>query len=220
MRPLLLLRPEPGLSESAARARLLGLEVITCPLFRVEPLAWEAPNPVNYDGLLFTSANAVRHGGMALDELKSMPVHAVGQATADAARQAGFKVATVGEAGVDVLLAGIPAGLRLLHLSGEDRIDPAASQRIDRRSVYRSATVARPPLPPLQGLVVAIYSPRAGRRLAELAIARSATSVAAISPAAAEACGDGWEAVKTADRADDATLLALAARLCQDSDRS
>ncbi len=45
MRKLLLLRPEPGLSASAERARALGLEVIACPLFRVEPVEWQAPIP-------------------------------------------------------------------------------------------------------------------------------------------------------------------------------
>ena len=38
MRKLLLLRPEPGLSASAERARSMGLDAIACPLFRVEPV--------------------------------------------------------------------------------------------------------------------------------------------------------------------------------------
>ncbi|HEY0629709.1 MAG TPA: uroporphyrinogen-III synthase, partial [Sphingomicrobium sp.] len=63
MRKLLLLRPEPGLSASAERARALGLEVICRPLFEVEPVEWASPDPAAYDGLLLTSANAVRHGG-------------------------------------------------------------------------------------------------------------------------------------------------------------
>ena len=45
MRKLLLLRPEPGLSASAERARAIGLDVIACPLFRVEPVEWAAPDP-------------------------------------------------------------------------------------------------------------------------------------------------------------------------------
>ena len=86
MRTLLLLRPEPGLSASAERARSLGLDVITAPLFGVEPVVWQLPTPATYDALLLTSANAIRHGGDGLAQLKHLPVHAVGSATAEAAR--------------------------------------------------------------------------------------------------------------------------------------
>lgn len=216
MRRLLLLRPEPGLSHSAARAGGLGLKVIACPLFRVEPLAWAVPD-AGYDALLLTSANAVRHGGPGLESLRSLPVHAVGQATADAAREAGFRVLTVGEQGVEALLGEIAATARLLHLAGEDQLVAPATVQIERRIVYRSSPIDRPALPPLSGLVVAVHSPRAGRRLAELAEDRTTTMIAAISPAAAAACGVGWERVEAAATPDDPTLLALAARLCQDS---
>src|SRR5262245_7688966 len=66
MRKLLLLRPEPGLSASAERARSMGLEVVRCPLFHVEPVEWEAPDPAAFGALLLTSANAMRHGGRQL----------------------------------------------------------------------------------------------------------------------------------------------------------
>jgi uroporphyrinogen-III synthase len=108
MRQLLLVRPEPGLSASAERARQAGLDVIARPLFRIEPLDWEAPDPHGYDGLLLTSANALRYAGSRLDGLKSLPAHAVGPATADAARAAGLKVATVGEDDLTDLLARLP----------------------------------------------------------------------------------------------------------------
>lgn len=219
MRPLLLLRPEPGLTESVGRAKALGLDVVACPLFQVEPVAWSPPDPSRYDGLLLTSANAVRHGGADLDRFRPLPVHAVGQATADAARRAGFRVATIGEAGVAALLAAIPGTPRLLHPAGADRAGPLDLAGVDSVTVYRSAEIGQPSLPPLQGLVASVHSPRAGRRLAALAHERAETLIAAISPAAAEACGAGWEAVRAADTSDDPTLLALAARLCQDSAR-
>jgi uroporphyrinogen-III synthase len=47
---------------------------------------------------------------------------------------------------------------------------------------------------------------------------RSTISVAAISDAAAEAVGEGWRTVETADRPNDEALLALAARLCDKPD--
>lgn len=214
MRKLLLLRPEPGLSASAERAQELGLKVIRCPLFRIEPVEWTPPDPANYDAFLVTSANAVRAAGPALKALASLPVHAVGQATADAARDAGLRVETVGESDIVDLLGKVPAGLRLLHLAGEDhrQVDDG---RIERRIVYRSAEIDEAKLLPLAGLVVAVHSPRAGKRLSELSSHRARTIIAAISPAAAEACGEGWERVEVAAAPNDNSLLALAARLCQ-----
>ena len=216
MRKLLLIRPEPGLSASAERAQALGLDVLRCPLFRVEPVAWQAPDPSAFDALLLTSANAVRHGSCELDRLRTLPVQAVGGATAAIAREAGFRVETVGEGDIVDLLDKLSAALRLLHLAGEDHRD-VSDPRIERRIVYRSTIIAQPDLPPLQGLVIAVHSPRAGRRLSELAADRSATAIAAISPAAAEACGTGWEQVEAADQPNDNSLLALAARLCHTS---
>ncbi len=216
MRKLLLLRPEPGLSASAARARELGLRTISCPLFRVEPVAWQAPDPVGYDAILLTSANAVRHGGPELEKLRGLPVHAVGPATAGDASRAGFRIEAVGSRDVVALLAGLPPGQRLLHLAGEDH-RPIEGENVDRRIVYRSAAIANPGLPPLAGLVVAVHSPRAGKRLAELASRRDQAAIAAISEAAAAPCGSGWERVEAAVEPDDNSLLALAARLCHTS---
>ena len=216
MRKLLLLRPEPGLSTSAARARELGLEVLACPIFQVEPVEWDVPEPSEFDALLLTSANAIRHCGPGLERMKLLPVHAVGEATARAAREAGLQVDTVGEADVSSLLASLPQSARLLHLSGEAFRAPA-DPRISRRIVYRSVAIADPELPPLAGLVVAVHSPRAGARLAELASDRSTVPVAAISEAAAVSCGTGWEHVAVAENPTDTSLLALAARLCHTS---
>lgn len=218
MKKLLLLRPEPGLSASANRAAVLGLEVLRCSLFRVVPLEWELPDPLHFDALLLTSANAVRHAGEKLARLAGLPVHAVGPSTAAAAREAGFHVETVGSGNVSDLVEQLPPALRLLHLAGEDH-RPDGDARIERRIVYRSTAIADPGLPPLDGLVVAVHSPRAGGRLAELASARGNTEIVAISDAAAAACGDGWADVAIAEEPTDKSLLALAARLCHKSGR-
>jgi uroporphyrinogen-III synthase len=194
----------------------MGLEVVTCPLFRIEPVTWEAPDPAAYDGLLLTSANAVRQGGPQLDTLKDLPVHAVGRATAEAAEAAGFAVATVGSDNVAELLGRLPKHMKLLHLAGEDHGD-TLDREIDRRIVYRSALIEHPVLPTLNGLVAAIHSPRAGTRLAELAMDRERTAIAAISEAAATAAGPGWERVEAAEQPNDSSLLALAAMLCHTS---
>ena len=96
MRRVLVLRPEPGATATLRRARERGLEAEAVPLFEVEPVEWSVPDPSDFDALLLTSANAVRHGGPGLQALRELPVHAVGEATARAAREAGFAVATIG----------------------------------------------------------------------------------------------------------------------------
>jgi len=218
VRRLLLLRPEPGLSASMERASALGLDVVSCPLFRVEPLDWEVPDPARYDALLLTSASAVRHAGPKLERLTSLPVQSVGQATAAAARDAGLKVETVGSGNVLDLLAMLPSSLRLLHLAGEDHRS-VDDKRVDRRIVYRAGAVENAALPPLDGLVIAIHSPRAGARLDEISGERGLAAIAAISDAAAAACGEGWEEISVASEPNDKSLLALAASLCHKSDQ-
>jgi len=195
----------------------MGLEVIACPLFRIEPVDWSAPDISDHDALILTSTNAVRHGGHGLVALKALPVHAVGRATADAAKEAGFRVETVGGGNATELLSSLPTSLRLLHLAGEDRQGVEDGHQIDVRCVYRSVPIGKPELPSLGGLVIAVHSPRAGARLDELAGGRDGASVAAISEAAAEACGPGWERIDVAEQPDDPSLLALAAMLCHTS---
>jgi uroporphyrinogen-III synthase len=104
----------------------------------------------------------------------------------------------------------------LLHLAGEQRREVESVHEITSLVVYRSSTVEQPPLPSLDDLVIAVHSPRAAIRLSELATDRGTASVAAISKAAAAACGDGWKQIAIARSPDDSSLLALCARLCQD----
>src|SRR5689334_14786128 len=136
MSRILVLRPEPGASETVRRASERGLDAVSAPLFQVIPLDWEAPDATVFDGLLLTSANAIRHGGEGLKQLRNLRVYAVGKATSDAARQAGFDVAATGDAGVDQLLSSIALNLRLLHLCGAHRRAPEAPrQSITRMKV-------------------------------------------------------------------------------------
>ncbi len=214
MRRVIVLRPEPGAGETVRRARALGLDAHAMPLFEVEPVAWDVPEPSGLDALLLTSANALRHGGEQLRQLRALPVHAVGQATAAAARAEGFDVASVGEAGVDRLLGSIATGWKLLHLCGEDRKAPGeAPQDIVAVPVYRSRERGVS-LDAVSDAVALIHSPRAGRRFAELIADRRTIAIAAISPAAAAAAGGDWADVAVAETPTDDALLALAARLC------
>jgi uroporphyrinogen-III synthase len=219
MARVLVLRPEPGASATVDKARALGLDAVATPLFEVEPLEWRAPDPGSFDGLLLTSANAVRCGGEELRGLRALPVYAVGDATADAARDAGFDIAATGEAGIDRLLGSIESDLRLLHLCGEERRAPEQPrQEIEQIPVYRSKPLPHPDLSGAGGSVALIHSPRAGQRFAELVRERASIAIAAISGAAADAVGDGWSRIDVAEQPSDEALLALAARLCNKPD--
>ena len=220
MRRLLVLRPEPSASATVGRARCRGLDAIAVPLFEIEPIAWTAPDGARFDALLITSANALRFGGEELQSLRGLPVYAVGAATAEATRHAGFDIAATGDSGVERLLASIEPDLKLLHLCGEDRRSkPDGAQRITPLVVYRARPRAAPQLNDLEGCVALIHSPRAGQRFAELVKDRESISIIAISAAAADAVGRGWHSIAAAERPDDDALLALAERLCNNLPR-
>lgn len=219
MRRLFVFRPEAAARQTIMKARDLGLDAVSIPLFELEALDWSPPEPTGFDGLLLTSANAVKMGGDTLQLYRTLPVHAVGEGTAAAARAAGLEVATVGDRGVDALLAEVGAGFRLLHLCGEDRREPSLPGRsITAMPIYRATEKTEVPgLDELKGEVAVVHSPRAARHLAELIDAedRRRIRLAAISPAAAQAAGDGWEEVRSAPAPNETDLLALCARLCE-----
>ncbi len=224
MRPLIVLRPEPGARATVARAGTMGLATFAVPLFAVEPVHGTMPDPADFDALLVTSANAVRHGEALLAASARLPLFAVGEATAAAARRAGLS-ATPGGGTVETTLPLIAkAGLRrVLHVCGADvRAADAGPLQISRCVVYRAAACppedAAPALAALPGAVMLVHSARAGARLAELIPhdARARHRLVAISPAAAEACADGWDRIAMPSRPTDAAMLALAQDLCQD----
>lgn len=220
MTRVLVLRPEPGASATVDKARELGLDAVATPLFQIQPVEWQPPEPGRFDGLLLTSANAVRCGGSGLQALRRLKVYAVGEATAAAARDQGFDIASAGDAGVERLLGSLDPELRLLHLCGEDRTDTGgAAQEITQVPVYRARQVANADPSPPRGAVALVHSPRAGRRLAELVRDQTTIAIAAISRAAADAAGTGWASVEVAERPTDEALLALAASLCNNQRR-
>lgn len=124
MRRVLVTRPEPGASATAARLRAMGFSPVLLPLTRVVSVAPRDPGPC--DAVAVTSANALRHAPAGLlARLAGLPVFAVGEATAGAARQAGFADIAVAAGTAEHLAALIgavlPAGARVLHLAGRDR---------------------------------------------------------------------------------------------------
>ena len=223
MRPLLVLRPQPGADATAAAARELGLEPVVAPLFQVRPLAWQPPDPAGFDAVMMTSANAARHGGGALRRYAALPCYAVGEATAEAAKRAGFgNVCTGPGDGAELLAMMASDGVgRAFHPCGRERM-PLADPRValEPVAVYAAEPVGLLPAAAAaaldQGAVALLHSPRAADLFSILAGERRArVAIAAIGAAAAEAAGPGWQAVRVADRPRETALLALAAELCQ-----
>jgi uroporphyrinogen-III synthase len=223
MTPLLLLRPQPGNDASAARARARGLEVIQIPLFEIVPVD-VGPLPSGpFDALLVTSANGARFGAEALAAHAHLPLYAVGEATAQATRAQGHDHVIVGggdaRSTVPMILAGGHA--HILHICAADvrPFDPCGLI-ITRYHVYQSAerdeATVRSAITQVQRAVVAVHSPRAGRRLAALISPerRAHFHIAAISAAAAEASGEGWASLAVSAAPDDTALLACAEALC------
>jgi uroporphyrinogen-III synthase len=209
---LLILRPEPGASETAARARAMGLEPVVAPLFAITGRTGPPVETGRFEAVLLTSANGARHapGG-----LTALPCFAVGESTAAAARAAGFADVRTGPwdgsaAAAMMAAAGVR---RAIHPCGRDHFAVAADGvEIERRIVYSAEPVARARF---EGPAVAmIHSARAGARFAELADGKGGIAVAAISQAAAAAAGGGWAAKAVAAAPRDQALLELAAKLC------
>jgi uroporphyrinogen-III synthase len=220
-RPLLILRPNPVAQRSLDHAAALGLNAHSLPLFAARAIAWAVPDPSTYDALLITSAQSLRLGGAGLRQLLSLPVYAVGAASAAAATQAGFQVAGVGDSDGKNLIADMQAqGIRsILWLTGRENsaLDggTAALQVLPCYAVDR----IKPP-DAWQELirepaVIMAHSTRAAQYLAELiADARGHLTVIAISAKVAAAAGSGWAELLVADQPTDAAMLAVATKLC------
>lgn len=226
MVPLIVIRPQPGTDASVALAQKMGMAAHGFALFEMVPKSWEAAIPGQHEALLAGSAQVFRLGGGGLAMLTGLPVHAVGEATAAAARAAGFTVAQVGESNMQALLDALdPAPRRLLRLSGEDRVllTPPRGVSIDERVVYASKAA---PLPETliallqQPAIVALHSAEAAHHLTAQCVThgikRARHRLAALSARIGAAAGDGWGEVAVAAFPEDKALLALARQMCQD----
>jgi uroporphyrinogen-III synthase len=216
-RRALVLRPAPGNARTCTALAAAGIAAVSLPLFAVAPVAWSVPDPLPFDAILLTSAQAVRHAGPGLSRLAALPVVAVGAATAAAARAAGLQVALVGTGDAASVVAQAAAFPRLLHLAGRDRV---VQPGIAALTVYASEAL------PVDGdaiaaavdAVVLLHSVRAATRFARLAAAlpRERVRIAALATAVAEAAGTGWARVVVAPEPHDVALVRIAARLAID----
>src|SRR6185312_12602104 len=84
---VLITRPEPGASETAARLAAMGLMPILAPMLRIRPANPHLPPPARIAAILLASGNAVDPLPLSCH---ARPVLTVGAATAARARLAGF----------------------------------------------------------------------------------------------------------------------------------
>lgn len=227
---VLVTRQEPEASATVARLAALGLHGIATPMLSIEAVPARLPPSRAVQAVVLGSINAVRH---LPTRLRSLPVLAVGDATAETARARGF--ANVESASGDARdLAALasrrcdPAGAPLLLATARGAGGPLAADlrrlgfRVLRRVTYRARPL--PVLPEAAAAALAkgrvghvmFFSGSAARVFGRVARARRLThtlpgvTALAISPAAAAIIAPlGFGAVLSAARPDQESMLAL-----------
>jgi uroporphyrinogen-III synthase len=89
---MLVTRPEPDASETAARLNALDIDAVIEPLLIAETLPTTLPEATGFSALAVTSGNALRalRDRGDLPRLLTLPLYAVGDRTAELARRLGF----------------------------------------------------------------------------------------------------------------------------------
>jgi uroporphyrinogen-III synthase len=158
---ILVTRPEPDNAATAAALRTKGLEVLLAPMLRFEPVAFHDDADARYSAIIVTSANALRAIETHLaGHLLPLPVFAVGERTAEAARHAGFRDVMVADGNAVALRELITTSVRartlkkastLLYLAGADLAGDLAGELGERgfsvatHTTYRMIPVLRLP---------------------------------------------------------------------------
>lgn len=225
---VLVTRPHVEGEALGAQLRRLGHEPLLAPLLEIRPSDRPLPDDRAARVLLFTSANGAR---MARALGLSGTAYAVGAATAQAARAAGFMVAGIAESDV-AALAGLvarvlPRGAALLHVSGSDAagdlVGELAEAGYDAKRFVAYSAIAATQLPAaavefLKGPEGAalLFSPRTAAVLvrlvtsAKLQVQAAHHRALALSGAVAkEAAALPWRALDVAARPEQQELLAL-----------
>ena len=156
---VLVTRPHPADEATAASLRARGFAVLKAPMLRFEPVPFHDDGEAHYGAVIVTSANALRgiESQLKGSPLLRLPLFAVGEHTASAARGAGFEnvISASGDAGAlrDLVLARVKAkALKktspLLYLAGADLARDLAGDLGERgftvvtHTTYRMAAVA------------------------------------------------------------------------------
>ena len=186
-------RAQPGADATAERVRALGHEAVIAPLLAVRSLPDVTIDLGGVVALAFTSANGVRAFADLSGE-RVLRVFAVGAATAQAARAAGFRSVLSADGDVEALAEGIAArrgelqGVVLHPGAAEPAGDLAGALEkhgVEARRVilYEAAPVevAAAAAEALgQSDAVLLHSPRAAQVLAQLLRAHPAPTLRAL----------------------------------------
>lgn len=228
---LLVLRPEPGATDTANRAIESGWKVTKTPLAKAVPVAWTLDRDLIFDAVMVTSAQAIYQGGAELDKIKDYPLYVVGSATAAAARSAGFQHIITAEGNGQSVLRYLRRDrkARILRLCGEVYKDYAGVENVLEQDsfqffikiLYRMQNIACLPTEACRALVenaiVLLHSFRFAEQfrllLTKTDINPDKVQIAVISPAVAEQIGKEWRAMAIAEYPDDRYLLKAAASL-------
>jgi len=201
MPAILLTRPADGAARfaDALRARLGDVDIVTAPVLRIEGTG-ALPDLSDDPVVIFTSVNGVAHGGVAGFGRQAL---CVGDATAQAAMDAGFDTKSAGGDARDLLamIAADPPRKPLLHLRGAHATGDQASDLralgLRARDLVVYDQVAQPLtaqaldlLDGEDGVIVPLFSPRSARAFARQHRGRAPLDVIAISRAAADAAAD------------------------------
>jgi uroporphyrinogen-III synthase len=227
---VLITRPGDAAAETARRVAAIGLRPILAPVLEITPIRARLPSPARLQAIVITSANALPALSSAYH---SLPLLAVGDATAARARAAGFRDVHSASGDVHALVARVlarcdPAGAPLLLAAGKDRTvdaSPALQARgftVIRRSVYAAVPVAALPEPALAALrdaavrAALFFSPATARAFVGLLLAVlpagivAAVDALAISRATETALAPlPWQRIRVASRPNQDELLAL-----------
>lgn len=157
---VLVTRPSPDDEATAAALRARRFEVLQAPMLRFEPVAFHDDLDALYGAVVVTSANALRGLGLKGHRLLELPLFAVGEHTAEAARRTGFThvMPASGDAAAlrDLVLASVKAkalkkASTLLYLAGADLARDLAGElgegglRVVTHTTYRMVPVASLP---------------------------------------------------------------------------
>jgi uroporphyrinogen-III synthase len=185
-------RAAEGLDRLTSRLRDAGLDVVECPLVRIEPLPIERLSLDGYDWVVLTSARAVELLVRAV--AGPLPrVAVIGPGTADALRAAGVEPALVAaestqEGVVAALHPRLEPGSRVLFAGAEGARDVVQRELgADVLPLYR--TVAEHPVTFPDGELVVLASPSAARALASLGVDRPCVSIGPVTSAEARRVG-------------------------------
>jgi uroporphyrinogen-III synthase len=155
---VLVTRPHPDDETTAASLRARGFDVLRAPMLRFEPVAVHEDLNARYSAVIVTSANALRgiEPHLKGHRMLELPLFAVGDQTAAAARRAGFThvVSANGDAANlrDLVLASLKAkelkkASTLLYLAGAEIARDLASEleesgfRVVTQTTYRMIAV-------------------------------------------------------------------------------